>query len=87
LAWTDAAALLQPHTPAALDSLRYYSVVATRALGHEVLLARTGYTGEDGFELMPAAAEAVGLWEALLALQTPLSPVPCGLGALDDNLC
>ncbi len=47
--------------------------------GEPVLAARTGYTGEDGFEVMPAAAQAPALWRAL----TEHGAIPCGLGARD----
>jgi aminomethyltransferase len=45
----------------------------------DVMIARTGYTGEDGFEIVLAAADAEGLWSRLRALGV----VPCGLGARD----
>ncbi len=47
--------------------------------GHSVFLARTGYTGEDGFEVMVAAAAAAEVWQNLM----DLGVVPCGLGARD----
>ncbi|WP_228760155.1 glycine cleavage system aminomethyltransferase GcvT [Pseudactinotalea sp. HY158] len=49
-----------------------------------VLLARTGYTGEDGYELAVPAASAVAIWEGLLAAGEPLGLVPCGLAARDS---
>ncbi|HVE99116.1 MAG TPA: glycine cleavage system aminomethyltransferase GcvT [Mycobacteriales bacterium] len=51
--------------------------------GGDVIVARTGYTGELGFELMPAAADAGGLWDAALAAGAPYDALPCGLGARD----
>ncbi len=48
-----------------------------------VLVTRTGYTGEDGFELFPRSALAVPLWEALLRVGSDLGAVPVGLGARD----
>ena len=51
--------------------------------GTEVVLARTGYTGERGYELFADAAVAVGLWEALAAAGQPFDIEPCGLGARD----
>jgi len=73
--------LLAPHTPLDLATVPYYGIHRTRVLGHDVWLARTGYTGEDGFELLPEATAAVTLWEGLLGLAHP--PAPCGLGARD----
>lgn len=52
--------------------------------GGEVLLARTGYTGEDGFELFTDPATAVRLWNTLIARGKAAGLVPCGLGARDS---
>lgn len=54
-----------------------------RIQGIPVLLARTGYTGEDGFELFYPAAAAAVLWTHLLEVGTSLGVKPCGLGARD----
>jgi glycine cleavage system T protein (aminomethyltransferase) len=54
-----------------------------RIEGIPVLLARTGYTGEDGFELFYPAAAASVLWNYLLELGAPFGVKPCGLGARD----
>jgi aminomethyltransferase len=48
-----------------------------------VIVCRTGYTGERGFELMPRAADARALWEALLDAGAAYDALPCGLGARD----
>jgi aminomethyltransferase len=78
-----AEALLRLLTPFPLDTLGYYTVAPATVAGRELLLARTGYTGEDGFELMVASDEATGLWEELLAQHAPVPPSPAGLGARD----
>ena len=49
----------------------------------DVLVSRTGYTGEDGFELYLAADQAVALWEKLLEAGSEDGLKPCGLGARD----
>lgn len=72
----------------ALDDLRYYRKVGARfalADGTEaaVHVARTGYTGEDGFELYVPVDAAGELWDALLAAGEPLGLVPAGLAARD----
>ncbi|WP_026401065.1 glycine cleavage system aminomethyltransferase GcvT [Actinomadura rifamycini] len=68
-------------TGAPLDGLAYYSVLADRVAGIDVLVARTGYTGEDGFELFVDAGDAVRLWRELAAAD---GVVPCGLAARDS---
>ena len=62
-----------------LTSLRLFRVVEAEIAGAPSLIARTGYTGEDGFELMVPAGDAVRIWEAL----AEAGAVPCGLGARD----
>ena len=51
--------------PTLLERLRFYAAVRATAAGHSVLLARTGYTGEDGFELFCGAEDAVDLWTVI----------------------
>jgi aminomethyltransferase len=51
--------------------------------GTPVWIARTGYTGEDGFEAFFPAATAVRLWQEFLSLGQPYGILPCGLGARD----
>jgi aminomethyltransferase len=63
-----------------LPALPYYGCVPTRIAGHDVLLARTGYTGEDGFEIYSEAAHAVDVWNAVSAFDFLL---PAGLACRD----
>ncbi|OIH98153.1 glycine cleavage system aminomethyltransferase GcvT [Curtobacterium sp. MCBA15_001] len=72
---------LQLETP--LDELRYYRVLHATFDGSEVLVARTGYTGEDGFEVYCAPDVAPVLWDALLEAGAPRGVVPAGLAARD----
>ena len=51
--------------------------------GMPVIVCRTGYTGERGYELVPAVGVAAQLWDALLEAAAPLGGLPCGLGARD----
>ncbi|MGR6741373.1 glycine cleavage system aminomethyltransferase GcvT [Microbacterium sp. F1-18] len=67
----------------ALADTRYYAWTAGEFAGEPLLLARTGYTGEDGFELMIPAAAAEALWDAVLAAGEPFGLVPAGLAARD----
>jgi aminomethyltransferase len=68
----------------ALDYMSFAEVVIP---GHEawgpVIVCRTGYTGEHGFELLPSSSHALALWEALVALVDKLDGRVCGLGARD----
>jgi len=61
----------------------YYASTDAFFDGTPLLIARTGYTGEDGFELMIAVAHAERLWDALLAAGAPLGLAPAGLAARD----
>lgn len=77
-----AARIVAPLTDQPLDELRNYAVAETTVAGLPVLLARTGYTGEDGFELFSAWDDGPAVWSALVdAAGEEL--VPCGLGARD----
>jgi len=75
----DAAALLAPLTDGALPEKSYTFVPERLVSGHLCLISRTGYTGEDGFELYCSPADAPDLWDAIIAH----GAVPCGLGARD----
>jgi aminomethyltransferase len=68
---------------AAIGELRSYAGVQARVHGMDAWVARTGYTGEDGFELFVAAADAVPLWRSLLAAAPDGALRPVGLGARD----
>ncbi|MGB3135955.1 MAG: glycine cleavage system aminomethyltransferase GcvT [Nodosilinea sp.] len=74
-----AAALLQPHAPDDLAMLGRFAHLDTTLLEQPAWIARTGYTGEDGFEIMTDSDTAVALWRAL----TEQGAAPCGLGARD----
>ncbi|HKT56019.1 MAG TPA: glycine cleavage system aminomethyltransferase GcvT [Microbacterium sp.] len=66
-----------------LDDLKYYAWVPGSFGAESVLVARTGYTGEDGFELLVPTAAAGALWDAVLAAGEPFGLVPAGLAARD----
>jgi aminomethyltransferase len=78
-----AAEILQPLVDVDLKTIKYYSGTQTQACGVPALLARTGYTGEDGFELFVAWDDAVTVWDALLAAGAERGLIPAGLGARD----
>ncbi len=66
-----------------LTDLKYYWTTTAIFNGTSVYVARTGYTGEDGFELYVDTADAVALWEALVKAGEPLGLVPAGLASRD----
>lgn len=68
-------------TKSDVSALRYYWFTDTEAAGYPARVARTGYTGEDGFELYVAPEHAEALWRALLAAGARYGILPCGLGA------
>jgi aminomethyltransferase len=72
-----------PLTDVDLAALRYYGIAEGHVAGIEALVARTGYTGEDGFEVFVDSARAVELWDALMAAGRDHGLVPIGLGARD----
>lgn len=75
--------ILRPLTTVDLDALRYYRFITGEVAGVEAIVARTGYTGEDGFELYVAPAAAPAVWRAVLEAGGPHGLVPAGLGARD----
>jgi aminomethyltransferase len=79
-----AAAIVQSLTGAKLELIKYYHFSEGTVAGVHCLISRTGYTGEDGFELYHAASEAPQLAEALLAAGAPHGLELAGLGARDS---
>ena len=80
----QAAAIVQSLTGAKLGLVRYYHFSGATVAGVHCLASRTGYTGEDGFELYHAAADANALASALLAAGAPHGLELAGLGARDS---
>ncbi|MFQ5847686.1 MAG: glycine cleavage system aminomethyltransferase GcvT [Candidatus Methylomirabilales bacterium] len=78
-----AAEILQKLTPVDLGQIRYYWFQPGKVLDADALISRTGYTGEDGFEIYLAPAKAQTLWYRLLEAGRPLGLRPVGLGARD----
>ncbi|MFJ2650495.1 glycine cleavage system aminomethyltransferase GcvT [Streptomyces sp. NPDC087420] len=75
--------ILRSLTDADLDGLKYYAGLPGTVAGVPALIARTGYTGEDGFELFVEPAHAETLWQALTEAGAPVGLVPCGLSCRD----
>lgn len=78
-----AEAILQGLTPVDLSAVGFYRFAEGRVDGHEAIVARTGYTGEDGFEIFVAPAVAPALWRRIVEAGAPYGLLPAGLGARD----
>jgi aminomethyltransferase len=84
--------ILQRLTEVPLNSIRYYHFTFGDVDGVDCLMARTGYTGEDGFEIYFAPEHSEKLWADLLEEGTSQGLLPCGLGArntlrLEASMC
>jgi aminomethyltransferase len=75
--------LRQVGDPDIIDALKYYTIAPTRIADIDVLLARTGYTGEDGFELYVRPDLAEPLWRLLSTTGEPFGLQPAGLASRD----
>ncbi|MFR9797093.1 glycine cleavage system aminomethyltransferase GcvT [Streptomyces sp. MS06] len=75
--------ILAALTDADLSGLKYYAGLPGTVAGVPALIARTGYTGEDGFELFVKPEHAVELWRALTEAGEAAGLVPCGLSCRD----
>jgi aminomethyltransferase len=67
-----------------VTELKYYAAVEVQINGQDLLLARTGYTGEDGFEIYIPNVDAAALWEALLETGAGHGLIPAGLACRDS---
>lgn len=75
--------ILSQITSSALSGLRYYAISDSEIAGVNCLLARTGYTGEDGFEIYIPVAESEKVFDALLAAGSKHELLPTGLACRD----
>jgi aminomethyltransferase len=87
-----AAEILQKLTPVNLAPIRYYHFTFGQVSGIDCLIARTGYTGEDGFEIYFAPEHSEKLWADLTEAGAPFGMIPAGLGArntlrLEAGMC
>lgn len=91
----DALSILQLLTTVPLDEIKYYHFTEDKVDGVEAIISRTGYTGEDGFEIYAAAEKAQGLWNKILDVGKygeEYGVLPCGLAArntlrLEAGMC
>ncbi len=91
----DALSILQQLTTVPLDEIKYYHFTEDKVDGVEAIVSRTGYTGEDGFEIYAAADKAEQLWKRILdagKYGEEHGVLPCGLAArntlrLEAGMC
>ena len=76
--------ILSGLTDTDLDAIRYYHFAEGTVAGAPCTISRTGYTGEDGFELYVGAADAASLWQRILEAGDGVRVLPIGLGARDS---
>jgi aminomethyltransferase len=74
---------VQPHFETTLADLKYYTGIRTTLDGQEAYVTRTGYTGEDGCEVMASGEVVVKLWKSLIADKSDEGLIACGLGSRD----
>ncbi|MEU9130933.1 glycine cleavage system aminomethyltransferase GcvT [Kitasatospora sp. NPDC048540] len=79
----EANGILASLTDADLPGLKYYALLPATVAGREVWLARTGYTGEDGFEIFCAPSDAEHLWQELSKAGADKGLAACGLSCRD----
>lgn len=74
--------LLAEHVPGIRD-LAYFHHIQTKLFGCPVMISRTGYTGERGYEIFCKAADAPTIWDTLLEAGKPMGVIPCAFLTLD----
>ncbi|MBN2586800.1 MAG: glycine cleavage system aminomethyltransferase GcvT [Candidatus Fermentibacteraceae bacterium] len=79
----DSEKVVQMLTDTDLSAIEYYHHVSGEAAGRKALIARTGYTGEDGFELYLKPGDAEAVWDAVMEAGKESGIKPIGLGARD----
>ncbi|HET8594054.1 MAG TPA: glycine cleavage system aminomethyltransferase GcvT [Intrasporangium sp.] len=80
----QASGILAELTDADLSSLKYYAILETKVASRPARLARTGYTGEDGFEVFCDPADAPTIWQALIDAGADRGLIPAGLACRDS---
>jgi aminomethyltransferase len=75
--------VLHPHVNVEIDGLAYYTGCEAIILGRPGIVSRTGYTGEDGFEVVVDSSDVAEVWHRLITDGREIGLLPCGLGARD----
>ncbi len=77
--------ILDPHTPYDLPSLKYFHQTSTTLFGHPVMISRTGFSGERGYEIFVKGEFAGDVWDKILENGKSEGLIPCSFNALDQN--
>jgi aminomethyltransferase len=80
----NAQKFLSQLTESDLDSIKFYWSTRTAVAGSDMLISRTGYTGEDGFEMYISANECILVWDRIMEFARESAVGPVGLGARDS---
>jgi len=80
----DAQKVMQKVTDFDLDKMEFYWSAETTVAGHKILISRTGYTGEDGFEMYIPPDKCSDIWDSLIEAGKEFDISPIGLGARDS---
>jgi len=75
--------ILQKLTNYPLENIKVFKFAEVKILGIETITSRTGYTGEDGFEILTKPEDTAKMWNGILNIGSDLGVKPCGLGARD----
>ena len=75
--------ILDPNADGDIAGMKFFEVITTNLFGREVILSRTGYSGEKGYEIFCERADAVHLWQNLLEAGKPEGLKPCSFTGLD----
>ena len=76
-------AFLSAHTPADLENLGYFRQVKTEFFGHPVIISRTGYSGERGYEIFSRAKHITEIWDQIVEKGASEGIMPCSFTCLD----
>jgi aminomethyltransferase len=75
--------VIDPHTPFDLASLKYFHIVRTTMFGFDVMISRTGYSGERGYEVYSARDNMPAIWDKILEVGADTGVIPCSFDCLD----
>ena len=75
--------VLNPHTPMALENLKYFHQQSTTLFGHNCIISRTGFSGERGYEIFAKGEDAGPIWDSILEHGKSEGVLPCSFNCID----